>query len=52
MVASLLDAVDGAPGSAELVGYLTGDVGRVAVLGGRMAVLVETLVGLGQHLVP
>jgi hypothetical protein len=41
---------DGSPGSAELVGYLIGDVGRVAVFGGRVAVRVETLVGLGQHL--
>src|ERR1035437_4836791 len=51
VVAGLLDAVDGAPGSAELVGYLPGDVGRVSVFGGRMAVLVEAVVGLGQHLV-
>ena len=35
------------PGAAELVGYLTGDVGGAAVLGGRMAVLVQAVVGLG-----
>ena len=41
VVSYLLDAVDGASGSAELVGYFSGDVSWVAVVGGRMAVLVE-----------
>ena len=34
VAAGLFEAVDGAPRSAELVGYLTGDVGGVAVFGG------------------
>ena len=51
MVACFLKAVDGPPGSAELIGYLDGDVAGVAVFGGQVAVLVESVVGLGQQLV-